>query len=116
MENSLAFVIYDIYPVTAGHALIIPKRHFSDFFDMKEQEMAAVRELLCRMREKSLQKYPDIRGFNVGVNVGEAAGQTIPHCHIHLIPRREGDMQHPEGGVRGVIPEQQKYAAKGKTS
>jgi len=104
-----AFAIYDKFPVTPLHSLVIPKRHVSSFFDLDDMEVDAILRLLARMRTKILTKDSTVKGFNIGVNIGEAAGQTIFHCHIHLIPRRHGDVENPRGGVRGVIPRKQSY-------
>ncbi len=107
-ENDGAFAFFDRYPVSKGHILIVPKRHFPSFFDADEKELDSIYKLLCAAKDCLVSKYaPD--GFNIGVNVGESAGQTIFHLHIHLIPRYKGDMSDPKGGVRGVIPEKQKY-------
>ncbi|NOX16377.1 MAG: HIT family protein [Epsilonproteobacteria bacterium] len=108
-ENKLCVAFRDNYPVTQGHTLIIPKRHVSDYFDLYPTERDAIEELLHRQRESLKSKYPDITGFNIGVNCGEDAGQSIFHVHVHLIPRRKGDMKNPKGGVRGVIPKKQWY-------
>lgn len=109
MENDMAYVIEDRYPVTQGHCLVIPKRHFDDYFDITEEERNAVHELLLRMKKLLCDRDPSITGFNVGVNSGRSAGQSIFHVHIHLIPRRDHDMEDPKGGVRGVIPGKMKY-------
>ena len=109
MQNKFSFTILDGYPVSSGHTLVIPKRHVADYFDMTEIEQKAVINLLHTCRTQLLETDPSIDGFNVGVNCGMAAGQTIFHCHIHLIPRRIGDTLNPEGGVRGVIPEEMSY-------
>jgi diadenosine tetraphosphate (Ap4A) HIT family hydrolase len=108
-ENELCLAFRDSYPVTEGHTLIIPKRHVSDYFDLHSPERNAIEELLQRQREVLKSNYKDITGFNIGVNSGEDAGQSIFHVHVHLIPRRKGDMENPKGGVRGVIPERQAY-------
>ena len=108
-ENELAYAIYDAFPVTEQHALIIPKRHVSDYFDLYQPERNAIHQLLERCKSKVLEQDKGISGFNVGNNVGEDGGQTIMHCHTHLIPRRKGDIEDPRGGVRGVIPSKQKY-------
>lgn len=108
IENELAYAMYDGFPVSPGHCLIIPKRHFPDFFHSKKEEKAALFELLEFVKEKIEQQFhPD--GFNIGINVGAVSGQTVMHLHIHLIPRYRGDVADPRGGVRGVIPEKQKY-------
>lgn len=107
-ENELAFAIYDIYPVTKGHILVITKRHFQNYFEISKEENDAVFRLIELMKTKLENEFkPD--GFNIGVNVGEIAGQTIPHVHVHLIPRYKGDMKNPRGGVRHVIPEKGNY-------
>ena len=109
IENDLALSFKDLYPVTNGHTLVIPKRKVQSFFDLTEEETAAMFELLHLQKEDLKNKDTSITGFNIGVNDGEDAGQTIMHCHMHLIPRRSGDMEDPRGGVRGVIPEKQSY-------
>ncbi len=107
-ENDWCTAIYDIYPVSPGHALIIPKIHCSNYFDLNAAEQHACWETVNTVKEIISNHYqPD--GFNIGINIGESAGQTIGHVHIHLIPRYKGDMENPRGGVRGVIPERQKY-------
>jgi ATP adenylyltransferase len=108
-ENELALAFEDKYPVTEGHTLIIPKRHVPDYFDLHQPEINAIHQLLNARKAWLQQSDPTIRGFNIGVNAGKDAGQTIFHCHVHLIPRRPGDMEDPTGGVRGVIPIRQKY-------
>tara|TARA_B100001175_G_scaffold91902_1_gene77674 strand:+ start:159 stop:557 length:399 start_codon:yes stop_codon:yes gene_type:complete len=107
------FIIRDTaYPVTKYHTLIISNRHVSDYFDLKEAEIIELNNIL-NIQKKELQKLDNkITGFNVGVNIGKDAGQSIMHCHIHLIPRRNGDVKDPRGGVRGVIPSKQKYERK----
>jgi len=110
LGNPLAYVRADKYPVTPGHVLLIPRRHEPDFLALNAEELAALWELLPRARAMlDRERHPD--GYNLGVNVGEAAGQTIPHAHVHLIPRYRGDTQNPSGGVRGVIPGRQRYGA-----
>lgn len=108
LENELAYAIYDKYPVGKGHMLFIPKRHVKDFFDITKEEREAIFELIDEGKKLLDKKYsPD--SYNVGINCGEHAGQTIMHVHVHLIPRYIGDMKDPTGGVRGVIPEKMKY-------
>jgi diadenosine tetraphosphate (Ap4A) HIT family hydrolase len=102
-ENELALAIEDAYPVTDGHTLIIPKRHVADYFDLGQAEINAVISLLKARRGKLLAADASIKGFNSGTNSGAVAGQTVFHCHIHLIPRREGDTKQPVGGIRNVI-------------
>ncbi len=109
MEDDYVFAIEDSYPVTPGHTLIIPKRHFDNYFDINKSERKSVEELLKKRRKQLLELDKTIEGFNIGVNIGESAGQTIMHCHVHLIPRRIGDTINPRGGVRGVIPEKMNY-------
>ena len=108
-ENNFAFSFKDLYPVTEGHSLFIPKRHVQSFFDLEKNEKEAIFELLELEREALMEKDNLITGFNIGINDGSDAGQTVMHCHVHLIPRRSGDMNNPRGGVRGVIPEKQSY-------
>jgi len=108
-SNNLAFIIEDIYPVTKHHSLIIPNRHFENFFDITDQELLAINQLIKQRREQILSEDPTVKGFNVGINIGEVAGQSIFHLHIHLIPRRSGDLENPKGGVRGIIPEKRNY-------
>lgn len=108
-ENKLAQAFYDKYPVTKGHMLIVPKRHVNGYFDLYQPELNAMNRLMRELRAKLMTEDSSITGFNVGTNDGVDAGQTIMHCHLHLIPRREGDAGNPTGGVRGVIPEKQRY-------
>lgn len=99
---------YDEYPVSKGHTLIVPHRHVSSFFDLTPNEVLSLDIAIQTIKNKLDNEYhPD--GYNIGVNVGEAAGQTVQHCHIHIIPRYEGDVVCPKGGVRGVIPSKQSY-------
>ena len=113
-ENDYAYVNYDPYPVSKFHSLIIPKRHIKNFFDLNEKEIISCNELLKTIRLKIQNDDKLVEGFNVGTNAGVVAGQTIMHCHIHLIPRRKGDVENPQGGVRGVIPLKQHYLRKSK--
>jgi len=107
-QNDFAFWIFDAYPVSPGHSLIIPMRHISSYFDLSEHERTAMLALLDRAK-KSLDQELAPHGFNIGINDGPAAGQTVPHLHMHLIPRFEGDVADPRGGIRWVIPEKAKY-------
>ena len=102
-ENSLAYLVRDGFAVTKYHSLIIPKRHCKDYFDLTQAEINATNQLIHTEREKLLKLDKTITGFNIGMNCGEDAGQTIFHCHVHLIPRRKGDDESPRGGVRKVI-------------
>lgn len=104
VENDLAFALWDAFPVTERHALILPRRHIQDYFALTSEELLACDDLLRQARELVLASDPSVEWFNVGANVGEVAGQTIFHCHIHLIPRRSGDVENPRGGVRHLIP------------
>jgi diadenosine tetraphosphate (Ap4A) HIT family hydrolase len=98
-ENKYAFAIYDNYPVNKGHVLVIPKRHFACYFDLTSDEVLAVHELIMEVKALLDTEFkPD--GYNIGVNIGEAAGQTIFHLHIHVIPRYTGDIDNPRGGIR----------------
>lgn len=99
----------DIYPVTPGHMLIIPRRHTPDYFDMTPEEHRDMMQMILALKEQMCAENPDITGFNIGVNCGTSAGQTVFHAHTHLIPRRDGDTEHPRGGVRGIIPHKQSY-------
>jgi len=107
--SELAVVIRDGYPVTPLHTLIVPKRHVSDYFDLYQPEANAINRLLMGQKAAIMKMDHTVTGFNIGVNCGESAGQTIFHCHVHLIPRREGDVSRPRGGVRHVIPDKADY-------
>ena len=108
IENDIGFVVYDAFPVAEGHCLVVPKRVYSNYFDSTPEEVKGLHELVFQTKQLLDEKFnPD--SYNVGINCGEHAGQTVPHVHIHLIPRYKGDMENPKGGVRGVIPEKQKY-------
>ncbi len=108
-EHKLAFAIRDKFPVTELHTLVIPRRHVPDYFGLFYSERNAVNELLEQEMERIRQRDETVQGFNIGNNIGAAAGQTIMHCHTHLIPRRWNDVKAPRGGVRGVIPGKQDY-------
>tara|TARA_B100000965_G_scaffold87156_1_gene70659 strand:+ start:789 stop:1190 length:402 start_codon:yes stop_codon:yes gene_type:complete len=113
-ENDLAFATFDSYPVSRLHVLIIPKRHIKNYFELSNDELIACNEIIL-LSEKKIKKIDKtIQGFNLGTNCGKVAGQSVNHCHIHLIPRREGDVKNPQGGVRGVIPSKQHYVRKSK--
>ena len=107
-SNEMGFVIRDGFPISPGHTLIIPKRHVGSFFEISQEERDALLGLLDQA-QKVLDTELNPDGFNIGVNEGEAAGQTINHAHVHIIPRRKGDVQDPRGGVRWVIPDKAKY-------
>jgi diadenosine tetraphosphate (Ap4A) HIT family hydrolase len=111
-ENELAKVFLDEFPASKGHLLVVPRRHARDYFDLTADEHAAVTELLEKCKLYLDEKFtPD--GYNIGANVGEAGGQTVFHCHVHLIPRYTGDTPNPAGGIRGAIPGMQSYHRKG---
>tara|TARA_Y100001935_G_C17219540_1_gene464490 strand:+ start:407 stop:802 length:396 start_codon:yes stop_codon:yes gene_type:complete len=104
------FIIRDTaYPVTKHHTLIIANRHISNYFDLEKDEIIELDEIIKKQKKELVVLDKNITGFNIGINIGKDAGQTIMHCHIHLIPRRKGDVEDPRGGVRGVIPSKQKY-------
>ena len=108
MERENAIAIFDMFPVTEGHTLVIPKRHVVALFDLPEGELLNVWSVVMEVYAILKKRYrPD--GFNIGVNEGSAAGQTIGHAHIHIIPRREGDITDPRGGIRWVMPTKAKY-------
>ncbi|MCF0149512.1 MAG: HIT family protein [Clostridium sp.] len=98
-ENHLAFAIYDNFPVNEGHVLIIPKRHFSSFLEATEEEVLAIYDLIHKVKGILDNKY-NPTGYNIGINIGEDAGQTIMHLHVHIIPRYKGDIDNPRGGIR----------------
>lgn len=107
-SSSQSIAFYDGFPVSPGHALIIPRRHVSSFFDLSKEEQSDMFNLAGIVKRIIDEKYhPD--GYNVGINVGEAAGQSVFHVHMHIIPRYQGDVPNPRGGVRGVIPGRQNY-------
>ena len=108
-ENRLAYASYDSYPVTEHHYLIIPKRHIKDYFDLSNEELVACNDLVQIVKKEIIKKDPSVKGFNLGTNIGKVSGQSILHCHLHLIPRRKGDVDNPQGGVRSVIPNKQHY-------
>lgn len=109
-SNSLAYAVRDRFPVTPGHTLIVPRRHVVDYFDLCNDEYLACNELLEKARSTISATDQRVEGFNIGINAGAVAGQTIFHCHIHLIPRRKGDVENPRGGIRHVIPGKGDYS------
>ena len=111
-ENDLAYASYDTYPVSQYHCLIIPKRHLSDYFELTNDELIACNDLIKIIKQEVKNKDKSVVAFNIGTNIGKVSGQSIMHCHIHLIPRREGDVENPQGGVRSVIPKKQHYKRK----
>ena len=112
-ENELFYAVRDGFPVTELHTLIIPKRHVKNYFELSSDELIACNKIIMLSKNK-IEKDQTIEGFNLGTNCGKAAGQSINHCHIHLIPRREGDVENPQGGVRAVISSMQHYIRKSK--
>ena len=111
-ENDLAYASYDTYPVSDHHCLIIPKRHVKDYFDLSNEELIACNDLIKIVKEEIISKDKNVKAFNIGTNIGKISVESIMHCHIHLIPRRVGDVENPQGGVRGVIPSKQHYIRK----
>ena len=112
LENKFAYASYDTYPVSKYHCLIIPKRHVIDYFELTNEELIACNNLIKEIKDEVLNKDKTIKAFNIGTNVGKISGQTIMHCHIHVIPRREDHVENPQGGVRSVIPKKQHYKPK----
>jgi diadenosine tetraphosphate (Ap4A) HIT family hydrolase len=112
-ELGSVWAVQDRYPVSEGHHLIVPKRHTADWFEMSAEEKRDADELIAVIREKLQAADGTVTGFNIGINCGKSAGQTIFHAHIHLIPRRDGDTPDPTGGVRGVIPARMSYLQAG---
>ena len=111
-ENNLAFASFDSYPVSEYHCLILPKRHVKDYFDLTSEELIACDDLIKIVKDEITIKDKTVCGFNIGTNIGKVSGQSIFHCHFHLIPRRKGDVENPQGGVRSVIPNKQYYQRK----
>ena len=108
-ENDFAYASFDSYPVSKDHCLIIPKRHIKDYFELSKEELIACDKLFKIVKDEITNKDQSVKGFNLGTNIGKVSGQSILHCHFHLIPRREGDVENPQGGVRSVIPSYQHY-------
>ena len=108
-EDDIFYVIRDAYPVTTDHTLIILNEHNKTYFDLRDKDIVQLNNIIKFQKDSLIGKDNRITGFNIGINQGETAGQTVMHLHIHLIPRRKGDIDDPRGGVRGVIPSKQKY-------
>ena len=108
-QNELAYASYDSYPVSENHCLIIPKRHINNYFDLSKDELIACDDLIRIIKDEIIKRDKTVKGFNLGTNIGKVSGQSIFHCHFHLIPRRQGDVENPQGGVRSVIPNKQHY-------
>ena len=111
-ENDFAYASFDSYPVSKDHCLIIPKRHIKDYFELSKEELTACDKLIKIVKDEIISKDQSVKGFNLGTNIGKVSGQSIFHCHFHLIPRRDGDVENPQGGVRSVIPSKQHYIRK----
>lgn len=109
IDSGTVIAIRDLYPVTRSHHLIIPKRHVATYFEMTEEEKRDSDTVLKILRDKILAEDATVQGFNIGINCGTVAGQTVMHAHIHLIPRRAGDIEDPRGGVRGCVPDKMSY-------
>ena len=109
LRNAFAYALWDAFPVTPRHSLIVPHRHAHDYFSLTTDELLACNELLHKAREVLRSDDSSIEGYNIGLNAGVSAGQTIFHCHFHLIPRRSGDVPNPRGGVRHIIPGKGNY-------
>ncbi len=107
-ENDFCYARWDNFPVSPGHAEIVPKRHIESFFDLKDDELIKLYSLLLKVKDMIQEKYKP-NGYNIGTNDGEAAGRTVHHLHVHLIPRYKGDVFDPRGGIRNVIPEKGSY-------
>ena len=108
LDNKLAYSARDSYAVSPGHTVVVPKRHVAEFFDLTQDEVAACMDLINKEIELIDKEFnPD--GYNIGVNIGPAAGQSILHVHIHIIPRYKGDVENPQGGVRHVLPKKAHY-------
>lgn len=107
-ENELAFAFWDAYPVSKGHIIFMTKRHVENFFETTKEEKRDLFELIDKAKNIIDNKYKPT-GYNIGINCGVSAGQTVMHVHVHLIPRYDGDVENPRGGVRGVIPENKDY-------
>ena len=108
-EDETFYVIRDAYPVTKDHTLIILNEHDKTYFDLEDKDIVQLNNIIKSQKKSLIDEDNSITGFNIGINQGESAGQTVMHLHIHLIPRRNGDITDPRGGVRGVIPSKQKY-------
>ena len=109
-SDDIFYVIRDGYPVTKGHTLIILNDHNKSYFDLRDVDILRLNQIIRFQKDELIEKDNSISGFNIGINQGKDAGQTVMHLHIHLIPRRKGDVEDPKGGVRGVIPVKQNYS------
>jgi ATP adenylyltransferase len=113
-SNDLAMLLTDTYPVVDGHCLIVPRRHAPTLFDLTPEEMTGIYDMAQQGRMILTKDDPTISGFNLGVNAGSSAGQSVFHCHFHLFPRRDGDQENPRGGVRRIFPDKALYKRKTK--
>ena len=113
-KNEFAYATFDSYPVSSQHCLIVPKRHIKDYFELNKEEVIGCDQLIKKIKNQVEKNDKTIKGFNIGINSGKVAGQSIMYRHIHLNPRREGDVENPQGGVRAVIPLKQHYTRKNK--
>ena len=114
-EGQYCYARRDGYPVSEHHSLVIPKRHVASYFDLDEDEVIDMHRMVVQMKARIESMDKTVSGFNVGVNVGRDAGQSVFHVHMHLMPRRKGDIDNPQGGVRGVIPAKRTYVRRGKS-
>ena len=108
LESSSSFALWDGFPISEGHTLVVPRVHVASLFDLPASDLAAVWEFVARVRAELTKRFR-VESFNIGLNDGRAAGQTVMHAHIHVIPRRDGDVPDPRGGVRWVVPEKADY-------
>ena len=108
MGNEFAVALYDKYPVSPGHALIVPRKHIADLLTLSWEEQTAIWSLVVPVQQ-NIEKDHSPDGYNIGINIGEAGGQTVPHAHLHVIPRYSGDVQDPRGGIRWIIPPKAAY-------
>ena len=110
LNNYNYFITFrDLYPVTDLHTLIVPKRHVVSYFELRDNELIELAKIIKNQKNELTNLDKTISGFNIGMNIGEDAGQTVFHCHVHIIPRRKGDVKNPRGGIRGVIPDKKSY-------
>ena len=108
LESTGAVALWDGFPISEGHTLVVPRSHVATVFDLPASELASVWEFVARVRDELAKRF-GVEAFNIGLNDGQLAGQTVPHAHIHVIPRRKGDVPDPRGGIRWVIPQQADY-------
>ena len=111
LESPAALALWDGFPISEGHTLVVPRRHIASLFDLPTPDLAAIWEFVTQVRRELVKRF-QVKAFNVGLNDGAAAGQTVMHAHIHIIPRRDGDAPDPRGGIRWIIPEKADYWTK----